>query len=105
MYYIFYQHIRIQTASDGGSQQIEGMQATYPVGWYHRELTEQGISYNLTQCLERYTVSAQYLIFYAVVIAGTLGLGNERGRALGQTIIKNTFGALTELDASSLIPD
>jgi hypothetical protein len=75
------------------------------VAWYHRELTEQGISYDLSQCRERYTVSTLYLVCYAVVIAGTLDLGNERGRELGQTIIKNTFGALTELDAFSLIPD
>ena len=59
----------------------------------------------LDQCRERYKVSALYLICYAVVIAGTLDLGNERGKLLGQTIIKNTFAALVDLDAFSLLDD
>lgn len=73
------------------------------VAWYHAELTRQGIDYDLEQCRERYVVSALYLICYAVVIAGTLDLGNERGRQLGETIIKNTFSALVDLDAFSVL--
>jgi hypothetical protein len=40
-----------------------------------------------------------------VVIAGTLDLGNERGKLLGQTIIANTFSALVDLDAFSLLDE
>ncbi|MGI9325885.1 MAG: phosphotransferase [Pseudomonadales bacterium] len=70
---------------------------------YHQRLTERGIDYSLARCRERYTVSALYLVCYAVVIAGTLDLANERGQALGRTIIANTFTAIDELDALSLL--
>jgi len=73
------------------------------VAFYHTELTQHGIDYDLEHCRQRYVVCALYLICYAVVIAGTLDLGNERGRKLGETIVKNTFRALLELDAFSLI--
>ena len=73
------------------------------VAFYHTELTQQGIDYDLEHCRQRYVVCALYLICYAVVIAGTLDLGNERGRKLGETIVKNTFRALLEIDAFSLI--
>ncbi|MGB2330564.1 MAG: hypothetical protein ACPH3H_07635, partial [Pseudomonadales bacterium] len=73
------------------------------VAFYHAELVQNGIDYDLAQCRQRYVVCALYLICYAVVIAGTLDLGNERGRKLGETIVKNTFRALRELDAFSLI--
>jgi len=73
------------------------------VVFYHAELTQNGIDYDLAQCRQRYVVCALYLICYAVVIAGTLDLGNERGRKLGETIVKNTFRALRELDAFALI--
>jgi hypothetical protein len=73
------------------------------VAFYHSELTQLDIDYDLEACRQRYVVCALYLICYAVVIAGTLDLGNERGRKLGETIVKNTFRALLELDAFSLI--
>jgi len=75
------------------------------VAFYHEELAQAGIEYDLDQCRERYKVSALYLICYAVVIAGTLDLGNERGKLLGQTIIANTFSALVDLDAFSLLDE
>lgn len=73
------------------------------VAFYHSELTRAGIDYPLDRCRERFAISALYLMCYAVVIAGTLDLGNERGQALGRTIIENTFGALTEIDAFALL--
>ncbi len=73
------------------------------VARYHQKLTERGIEYSLTRCRERYAVSALYLVCYAVVISGTLDLANERGQALGRTIIANTFSAIDELDALSLL--
>ena len=36
---------------------------------------------------------------YAVVIAGTLDLGNERGQALGRTLLGNAMSALDEMGA------
>ncbi len=73
------------------------------VGLYHQHLTAAGIDYDLQQCLERYRVSALYLLSYATVIAGTLDLGNERGMALGRTLFGNSMRSLVELDAFALI--
>lgn len=73
------------------------------LGFYHAELTARGIDYSLDQCRERYRVSALYLLCYAVVIAGTLDLANERGAALGRTLLRNSLEALEEMDAFSLL--
>jgi hypothetical protein len=73
------------------------------VALYHAELTNNGIEYDLLRCRERYRVTALYLLCYAVVIAGTLDLGNERGLALGRTLFGNAMRSLTELDAFSLL--
>jgi hypothetical protein len=73
------------------------------VAYYHSELVGAGIDYSLDRCRERFAISALYLACYAVVIAGTLDLGNSRGQALGRTIVENTFGALAEIDAFVLL--
>lgn len=74
------------------------------VAYYHQALCAAGVQgYSLDQCRERTALSAAYLLSYAIVIAGTLDLGNDRGQALGRTIIRNAMSALTELDAFALI--
>lgn len=73
------------------------------VAYYHDELIRAGIDYPLANCRERFAICALYLVCYAVIIAGTLDLGNERGQALGRTIIDNTFSALSEIDAFALL--
>ena len=73
------------------------------VALYHQALTDQGIDYDLEFCRERYKVSALYLLCYAVVIAGTMDLGNERGLALGRTLFGNAMRSLDELDAFELL--
>ena len=73
------------------------------VAFYHTELTKQGIDYRLDRCRERYRVCALYLLCYAVVIAGTLDLANERGAALGRTLLGNSLKALDEMDAFALL--
>ena len=73
------------------------------VAYYHSELTRAGVDYPLGRCRQRFAVSALYLVCYAVVIAGTLDLGNARGQALGRTIIENTFSALSEIDGFALL--
>ena len=69
---------------------------------YHAALTRRGIRYELATCRERFRISALYLLCYAVIIAGTLDLGNARGQALGRTLLGNCLNALTELDAFRL---
>jgi len=71
---------------------------------YHRTLCEAGVTgYSLVQCQERYRTSALYLMCYAVVIAGTLDLGNERGQALGAALLGRSLAALDELNAFELL--
>ena len=73
------------------------------VGVYHEALTSKGVDYPLEACRERFRVSALYLMCYAVVIAGTLDMGNERGQALARTLLGNSLRSLDELDAFELL--
>lgn len=66
---------------------------------YHAALTGRGIDYPIERCRERFVVASLYLMCYAVVIAGTLDLGNERGQALGRTLLGNAMSALDEMGA------
>jgi len=77
------------------------------VAVYHNALTEQlsnrGVeNYSLQQCRQRFQLSAAYLVCYAVIISGTLDLGNERGMALGRTLFGNAMQSLDEMDAFAL---
>lgn len=73
------------------------------VAVYHAALRREGIDYDIDACRHRYRISALYLLCYAVVIAGTLDLGNERGRRLGRTLLGNCLRSLTELDAFAVL--
>ncbi|MEJ2087474.1 MAG: phosphotransferase [Gammaproteobacteria bacterium] len=73
------------------------------VARYHAALIGHGIDYPFDRCRERYRRSALYLLNYAVVIAGTLDMGNERGQALARTLLGNSLAALDELDAFALL--
>jgi hypothetical protein len=73
------------------------------LAYYHAELVGHGIEYDLATCRERFRVSALYLLCYAVTIAGTLDLQNERGTQLGRTLLGNSLAALDELDAFELL--
>jgi hypothetical protein len=73
---------------------------------YHAELIRLirgGADYSLERCRERFRVSALYLLCYAVTIAGTLDLQNERGTRLARTLLGNSLAALDELDAFELL--
>jgi len=73
------------------------------VAEYHAELTRNGVDYDLATCRERYRTSALYLLCYAVTIAGTLDLQNERGIQLARTLLGNSLAALDDLDAFELL--
>ena len=75
------------------------------VALYHAALAAEGITYELQSCRQRYRLCALYLLCYAVVICGTLNLGNERGQALARTLFGNAMRSLIELDAFSLLAD
>ena len=73
------------------------------VAYYHAELVGNGVDYALEDCRARFKVSTLYLLNYAVTIAGTLDLQNERGIALARTLLGNSLAALDELDAFGLV--
>ncbi len=73
------------------------------IGYYHEQLTGHGIEYPLNQCRERYKTCALYFLCYAVVIAGTLDMGNERGELLARTLLGRSLAALDEMDAFDLL--
>jgi hypothetical protein len=77
------------------------------VGRYHAALSAalagKGIDYPEQRCRERYRLCALYLLCYAVVIAGTLDMGNERGQALARTLLGNSLAALDEMNAFELL--
>ena len=69
---------------------------------YHACLTARGIDYPIERCRERFLIASLYLLCYAVIIAGTLDLGNERGQALGRTLLGNAMSALDDMGAFAL---
>lgn len=73
------------------------------LGHYYRVFTSHGIDYPRELFDRRYKVSALYLLDFAVVIAGTLNLANERGQQLGRTLLGRSLRALDELKAWELL--
>jgi len=72
-------------------------------GFYYQELRAHGIDYPRTTFERRYKVAALYLLNYAVIIAGTLDLGNERGQALARTLLGGSLASLDEMGAFDLL--
>ncbi len=72
-------------------------------GFYYQELRAHGIDYPRTTFERRYKVAALYLLNYAVIIAGTLDLGNERGQALARTLLDGSLASLDEMGAFDLL--
>ena len=70
---------------------------------YQAALAQRGVDYRLDLCRERFRIAALYLLCYAVIIAGTLDMGNERGQALARTLLGNSLSALDEMDAFALL--
>ncbi len=56
------------------------------------------------RCWHAYRISALYLVSYAVVIAGTLDLTNERGVRLARALLDRSLSAVADLDAFELLP-
>ena len=71
---------------------------------YHDTLCAAGVDgYSFERCLERYRIAALYLLCYAVTIAGTLDMGNERGERLAAALLGRSISALDALDAFELL--
>lgn len=69
------------------------------VGLYHQTLVEHGVTgHDLAACQARYATATLYLLSWAVLIAGTLDMGNERGMQLARTLIGRSFNAVSALN-------
>ena len=75
------------------------------LGLYHAELCRLGIDYPIDTCRDRYRVCALYFLCYAVIIAGTLDMGNERGRNMARTVLGNSLRSLDDMEAFELLAD
>lgn len=65
---------------------------------YHDTLVEHGVSgHSLAACRDRYATAALYLLAWAVLIAGTLDMGNERGAQLARTLLRRSLNAVDSL--------
>jgi hypothetical protein len=65
---------------------------------YHNMLVERGVKgHSLDDCRARYGTAALYLLSWAVVIAGTLDMGNERGEQLARTLLSRSLRAVSDL--------
>ncbi len=72
-------------------------------GLYLDELCAHGVACPRADFERRYRLCALYLLNYAVIIAGTLDLGNARGEALGRTLLGRCFASLDEMGAFALL--
>ncbi len=71
---------------------------------YHQVLTDGGVAgHTLDACRQRFRVASVYLLAWAVLIAGTLDLGNERGQALARALLGRSFNAVMSLDGFDLL--
>jgi len=86
------------------SRDLRRAQGAALIAAYHSELCSAGIEgYSLADCEARFKTSALYLMCYAVVIAGTLDLGNERGKQLGRALLGRCLSSLEDLGAFDLL--
>ncbi len=90
--YFLTQSVPLETVIDEGLK-----------GLYYDELCAHGIDYPKETFEQRYKRCALYLLNYAVIIAGTLDLGNERGQALGRTLLGGSLASLDEMGAFELL--
>ena len=71
---------------------------------YVDELQRNGVSgYTFDECFQRYRYAALYLACFAVTIAGTLDMGNERGDQLARALLGRSLQAIDELDGYALL--
>ncbi len=71
---------------------------------YHAALLDRGVrDYTFDRFIERYRLAALYLVCYAVTIAGTLDMGNARGKSLAEALLGRCLRSIEELDGWELL--
>jgi hypothetical protein len=72
---------------------------------YREALVGLGVAdYTAEQCWEDYRTAALHCLEYALVIAGSLEPGNERGRTFAEACLERSCQAIVDLDLLSLLP-
>lgn len=72
---------------------------------YLEGLRASGVrDYTRDQLSAAYRLAALYLLDYAVTIAATLDLGNERGAAIARALSQRSCAALDDLECEKLLP-
>jgi hypothetical protein len=75
------------------------------VSQYHSALVDLGVNdYADEQCWEDYRTATLHVLEYAIMIAGGLEPGNERGLRFAQSILQRSSQAIVDLDLLSLLP-
>jgi len=75
------------------------------LSFYSAQLAELGVDYPSDQCFEDYRRLVLGCLIYPVTVCGTLDLSNERGKALGESMMKRNLTAIEDLGAAALIVD
>lgn len=71
---------------------------------YHDTLLDAGVKgYSFDECLERYRYNLLVTMITPIAISGTLDQGNDRGVALGRTLLERSFAALEGMDCAALL--
>ncbi len=71
---------------------------------YHASLVEAGVrNYTLADCREDYRRAATFCVCYPLIVAGSLDLANERGRALGKMMLDRALSAAHDVDSLALL--
>jgi hypothetical protein len=71
---------------------------------YHELLVDRGVkNFSFDECLDRYRYNLLITMITPIAICGTLDQGNERGVALGRTVLERSFSALESMECDSLL--
>jgi len=71
---------------------------------YHAALVARGVrDYPFERVIERYRLAAVYLVCYAVTIAGTLDMGNARGKSLAAALLGRCLRSIDEVAGWELL--
>lgn len=73
---------------------------------YHASLSERGVvGYPLDRLWDDYRVAVLLEWVYAVIIGGSLAIGDDRSRALFAAMVRRSGAAIVDLDALELLPE
>jgi hypothetical protein len=74
------------------------------LGQYHKVLVAGGVeNYSFEQCLEDYRLNLLITMITPVAVCGTLNASNERGLALGRTMLQRSLAALETMECHELL--